>query len=609
MKRAALVAGILSIMACSTPDHEADAPVEVAAAGPRVAGADRAAAIAYVAAHRADFGIRDVDADLRVERVDADTLGMTHVRLEQVHHGLRVVGGEMLVHADAAGRVTSVASTFVPGIDLDVAPSLTPSQAVEAAVAHAAQRLVLAPQAFESNTAPELVVHVTGEGASALGYTMKLRVRGAAPTRVDVTVDAVTGRVLELYEDLHRVQGSGIGVLGDRKSLEVASRGSGYALEDTSRAVGVETYTAEGNLVGTVDGAKVVTSNVTDAWDTVGPGAGAAVDAHAHGAIVVDYYAARHGRRGFDGLGAPLRAVVHYGRSYDNAFWDPDTEEMSFGDGAQLFKPLSAALDVVAHEFTHGVTAATSRLRYRGQSGALNEAMSDIFGAFVEHAARPDAERNWQIGEDVARAAGLLRDFRDPRRGGQPAHMSEYVQTQQDGGGVHINSGIINHAAFLMTAGGRGAVSGIEVKTPIGWEKAEKLWYRANTTYFLSETTFALAGPALVEAARDLGFSADERVAVETALVAVGLSPTLPLGPAPKRSPDTPRGELPQRNGVAAGAEPEVVGPRGTRRAAEPAIGCSSARIPPGPRGLGLVVFGALVALVVRRRARRREAA
>ena len=252
-----------------------------------------------------------------------------------------------------------------------------------------------------------------------------------------------------------------------------------------------------------------------------GTGAGAGVDAHAYAGAVFDYYKKVHGRNAIDGAGGAMVSTAHFGVAYDNAFWDGTG--MSYGDGGQLFRPLSAGLDVVAHEFTHGVTEKTSNLKYLNQSGALNESVSDIFGVFIEHSVKPDDVKNWKMGENIAKTAGGLRDFINPAAGDQPANMSAFVNTQQDEGGVHINSGIPNNAAFLMTMGGTNPISKTKVAFGIGWEKSEKLWYQANTKYFMVTTNFAQAAVGVMQAAKDVGLTENEQNIVDCAWKAVGI--------------------------------------------------------------------------------------
>src|SRR4051794_38379445 len=201
-------------------------------------------------------------------------------------------------------------------------------------------------------------------------------------------------------------------------------------------------------------------------------------------------------RDSIDGRGLPLDAVVHYGTDYDNAFWDG--ERMVFGDGdGETFNRFTLAVDVVGHELTHGVTDATARLEYRGQSGALNESVSDCFGSMVKQRGlgQAAADADWLIG------AGLLAEgidgialrsmaapgtaYDDPRLGGrdpQPAHMDDFVETADDDGGVHINSGIPNKAFHLAATGIGGEAS----------EGAGRVWYAVLTGGELgTQATFA----------------------------------------------------------------------------------------------------------------------
>jgi Zn-dependent metalloprotease len=218
-----------------------------------------------------------------------------------------------------------------------------------------------------------------------------------------------------------------------------------------------------------------------------GPTGDAAVDEAYDGlGATFDLYWDTCRRNSVDGAGMELDATVHYGTDYDNAYWNG--ERMIFGDGdGKLFNRFTIAVDVIGHELTHGVTGHTANLDYNGQSGALNESVSDVFGSLVkQYAASPRqsaAQADWLIG------AGLLRPgvkgvalrsmkapgtaYDDPVLGKdpQPAHMKDYVTTTSDDGGVHINSGIPNNA-FARLAIALGGYS---------WEKAGQIWYRTLT--------------------------------------------------------------------------------------------------------------------------------
>jgi Zn-dependent metalloprotease len=193
-----------------------------------------------------------------------------------------------------------------------------------------------------------------------------------------------------------------------------------------------------------------------------------------------DFYWNAYERNSIDDQGLPLNATVHFDQSYDNAFWNG--EQMVFGDGdGDLFNRFTIALDVIGHELTHGVTEHEAQLAYMGQSGALNESMSDVFGSLVKQRALNQTadQADWLIGAGLftSKVQGVaLRSMKAPGtayndqtlgKDPQPEHMKDYVQTMQDNGGVHINSGIPNHAFYLIA-------------TQLGghaWEKAGRIWY------------------------------------------------------------------------------------------------------------------------------------
>ncbi|MGN8552448.1 UNVERIFIED_CONTAM: M4 family metallopeptidase [Microbacterium sp. SLM126] len=234
------------------------------------------------------------------------------------------------------------------------------------------------------------------------------------------------------------------------------------------------------------------------------------------------------GRNSLDGAGGPLRATVHYGQDYDNAFWNG--ERMVFGDGdGEVFTGFTGSLTVIAHELAHGVIEDEGGLLYRGQSGALNESIADVFGSLAEqHSLGQTADQaSWLIGEGIftdAVQGAALRSLAAPGtaydddvlgRDPQPAHMRDYVVTRDDNGGVHINSGIPNHAFYLaaMALGGR------------AWERAGLIWYRTITTGTLSSSAdfTAFARATLAAAAAEYGEESEEVSAVRAGWVGVGV--------------------------------------------------------------------------------------
>ncbi|MDQ4070613.1 MAG: M4 family metallopeptidase [Actinomycetota bacterium] len=184
-----------------------------------------------------------------------------------------------------------------------------------------------------------------------------------------------------------------------------------------------------------------------------------------------------HGRNSIDNAGMPILGLVHYSTSYANAFWDGQGH-MFFGDGdGQLFNRLTASLDVIGHELTHGVTQFESNFVYQGQSGALNESMSDVFGSLTRQYADQETadQADWLIGADVVGPTlqPALRSMKAPGTANkydkQPASMDGFVNTAADNGGVHVNSGIPNHAFYVAATTLAGNA----------WERAGHIWYAA----------------------------------------------------------------------------------------------------------------------------------
>ncbi len=244
-----------------------------------------------------------------------------------------------------------------------------------------------------------------------------------------------------------------------------------------------------------------------------------------------EFYNAAYGRNSIDGAGLPLVATVHYATGYDNAFWEGS--QMVYGDGdQQLFATFTGPLDVTGHELTHGVTQYSGGLDYNGQSGALNESLSDVFGSLVKqyHLGQTADQADWLIGQGIftaqvhgvalrsMKAPGTAYDDQNLGKDPQPADMAHYIKTTQDNGGVHINSGIPNHAFYLAAT----AIGGH------AWEKAGQVWYDTLTSGHLpSSADFATFASMTYETAGKLfGVNGTESEAVRQAWTGVGVTIT-----------------------------------------------------------------------------------
>ncbi|ACQ54777.1 M4 family metallopeptidase [Clostridium botulinum] len=245
------------------------------------------------------------------------------------------------------------------------------------------------------------------------------------------------------------------------------------------------------------------------------------VDAYVNMGKSYDYYKNKLSRNSIDNRGMNIKGFVHVDRNYPNAFWFGPYDSMFFGDGNGIYlSSLAKALDVVGHELSHGVTEKQSNLVYANESGALNESFSDIMGTAIEG-------KNFELGEDCwipsAQYGEIMRDMQYPARGGQPAHMKDYDRKpmDDDNGGVHKNSGIINHAAYLI-ADGFEKMGAKDSKDIMG-----KLFYIANCYYWDQTTDFAKCRNDVVRVAKDLyGDNSKEVEIVKTAFDKVGVYAT-----------------------------------------------------------------------------------
>ena len=242
-----------------------------------------------------------------------------------------------------------------------------------------------------------------------------------------------------------------------------------------------------------------------------------------------EFYLEVYQRNSINGQGLPLNAYVHYGQGYDNAFWDG--QEMIFGDGdGTAFNRFTIALDVIGHELTHGVTGSEVNLRYLGQPGALNELVSDVFGSLIkQYVLKQTAnEADWLIGAGLLtfpnqalrsmKAPGTAYDNDVMGKDPQPADMQHYIRTVEDNGGVHLNSGIPNHAFYLaaMAIGGN------------AWEKTGQIWYDTIRDRTLAPTAnFAsFARHTITNAGHRYGANSPEQKAVADAWQQVGVKPS-----------------------------------------------------------------------------------
>ncbi|PTL75581.1 M4 family metallopeptidase [Vitiosangium sp. GDMCC 1.1324] len=299
-----------------------------------------------------------------------------------------------------------------------------------------------------------------------------------------------------------------------------------YSLRDNTRGKGVVTFDGQNKekASGQTD-----FKDTNDVWgETSDPARSkAAVDAHYGAEMTYDFYKNVLGRDSIDGSGEQLKSYVHISKNYDNAYWDGNQMNYGDGDGSE-FSPLTT-LDIAGHEISHGFTERTAGLVYSGESGGLNEAMSDIMGVGVEWYAsqkNPSVKFDWKIGEDAYTPGNgtndALRYMDDPTKDGYSLDNYKNFKNNTE---VHSSSGIANNAFYLLANGGTNRTSGLQVKDGIGMEKGLKVFGRALAHYMTPNTTFAQARQACISAATDLyGANSAEVQKVKDSWSAVGVN-------------------------------------------------------------------------------------
>ena len=426
--------------------------------------------------------------DIWTRRVHIDHLHEAHTRLIQTVDNIPVFGAEAIVHLNDDGSFKLFTDDFLRDLRVDTVPDLTEFGAMDLAVAWVGD--------WDTVTGtPQVDLQILRhQGSDHLAYRVQiLQLQpDMTPAMPVLFIDAKSGALIWRYDNLQTID-----------------------LADEDRETHDMNHGEVSNRL--IDFASAV---IADSDDTV------ASDAHDHAGLVLDYFSTAHGRDSYDNAGAVIQSYVHANTNWNNAARAGDFFFYGDGDGVR-FKPL-VALDIVAHEITHAVTAHTAGLIYYGESGALNEATSDIFAAAVE-AAQTGATASdiWWLADDCYLEGDAIRFMDDPER----AHHYDYYPTRYtgtyDNGGVHWNSGIANLFFYLLVEGGthpRGKTT-IEV-TGIGMSDAVDIWYRALTTYMTASTTFLEARGHTVQAASDL-FGADSQqvMQVNNAWEAVGVKP------------------------------------------------------------------------------------
>lgn len=475
------------------------------------------AARAFIEKYKDVWQIRDVGAELVTRDVDVDEDGMTHVVFDQTNAGVAVFGAGLRVHFGDDGTVGYVNGDFFPNLaSLAHSPVRDQAAAIAIAVADAGPGFTqsvpptatLGFDGYNAGNAPRLVWNVVIAGAS-----------GKRPIERQVIVDGQTGAVLSRIGLIFHVAASGTGSNGTARSFEVTANPDkkSWTMQwpATSTVSGVQT-----NKLGADGTTKVpITSTDLKSWDPLPAGTlgfGAAVDVHANAHLVDQFYRNKEKRFSYDAKASPFVLTVHDSLSDPvNAYWSFTTNDMHYGDGDATTNAITT-LDVTGHEITHGFTQYTSKLNYHFQPGALNEAISDIFGELVEHTYKPGAG-NLLVGEGIFKSGAAFRDMQHPGLYNQPDHMKNFVVAENhcedpmpdnstDCGGVHTNSGIPNNVFALMAEGGINDTSKLSV-TAIGWDGARRVWWQSERWTLSAESDFSQAARTQIASAKKVHVS------------------------------------------------------------------------------------------------------
>jgi bacillolysin len=433
---------------------------------------------AFVDRYGPAFGVEDPSEDLVEDRSEEALAGGAAVRFRQEHHGVPVLAGEIAVQLAADGRVLSTAGEALPYLDVATDPTVTAASAAALALAVTVRDEGVAADTLETS-APELLIYdpaligAPGELGARLVWRVDVRTPIGDVDRF-VLVDARTGAI-----SLHFDQRE------DVLSRQVCNRNNvpgSFATATCTAPVRTEGQGATGNV------------DVDDAYDLSGE--------------TYAFYSSRFGRDSVDGAGLALKSTVRFCVTtspcpYINAFWNG--AQMVYGEG------FASGDDVVGHELTHGFTQYTSELMYFGEAGAINESISDVMGELMD-LDTPDAPgERWLLAEDIMAAvyapgpplAVALRDMQDPPAFGDPDRAGSplYEDSILDSAGVHINSGVSNKAAYLMTDGD--TFNGQTI-TGIGSMKTSRIYYQAATTLLGPGSDFLDLFNALQQACTNL---------------------------------------------------------------------------------------------------------
>lgn len=478
-----------------------------------------------------------------ITRITKDDKGFDHIRLQQSVDGIPVYGGELTMHSNGADIDFVTGRVWPFDVTKSSDPALTQQASLQEVWNDMGGKPVIAMGVWTHLIKDKAALVYYPLNSSDVRLCYHHSVYKTAVERWEYIVDATTGEILKKFPSICKFHNHAQPAVEKENDDILIKYTTECSFEDAALPPldGPTTATAQdlfninrtintyqvGNKFYLIDGARsMFKANSSmpndpqgviwtiDAFNTAPQNSDFSADhvtsnnnswsnktgvsAHYNGGKAYDYFKNLFGRNSINGSGGNIVSFINIadedGSSLGNAFWNGAA--MFYGNGDSAFQPLARGLDVAGHEMTHGVVQNTANLEYQGESGALNESFADVFGSMID---RDD----WLIGEDVVKTAafpsGALRSLQDPHngaatndfnRGWQPKKYSERYKGSEDNGGVHLNSGIPNHAFFLFASN-------------VGKDKAEKVYYKVLDQYLTKSSQFIDCRVAVIRAARE----------------------------------------------------------------------------------------------------------
>lgn len=450
--------------------------------------------------------------DFLINQTLTDEQGFTHIRMSQTFSGYKIHGAEVIAHLDKQGNGKAFNGRYHVLANKTFKASLSSQKAIDIALddLDGKTKFAFIPEFHQKMleyNGPQIIDTLIYQDKTLLrAYTLayQISIRPNVLEEWQYFIDANTGEILDGYKTSCHIDGPKTATASDlnnvSRTINTYQFGSTYYLMDASKTFTANSKTTVDTIF-TLDakgtfGSNFKVQNITSTnntnWNKT------AVSAHYNAGVAFDYYKNNHNRNAIDGNGGTIYSIINVvdedGTGLDNAYWNG--KAMFYGNGNTAFKPLAGSIDVAGHEMTHGVVQNTANLEYKDESGAINESMADIFGCMMDSS-------NWLIGEQVTLTSsfpsGALRSLSNPHNGGsslndngwQPKHTNEMYKGTSDNGGVHINSGIPNHAFYLYA-------------TALNSRKrAANVFYNALTVYLTKSSGFLELRKAVIQSAKD----------------------------------------------------------------------------------------------------------